>query len=205
MRPALYPLHILKSPIEGYEELRWNNAMSLPASFFVLALWFVAAVLERQLTGYSFNLNDPDALNVFFVLIRTIVVFTLWVTANSGLSALLEGRGTYREIWIFSAYALTPYVALSLLTTFLSNFMVQEEGIFLTWAENVGIMWSTFLMVVGIKVVHEYSFPRSIWACALSIVGIVLIIFVFLLMSSLFTQLFVFFGTLVSEIIYMLI
>ena len=203
MKKVAFPLYVTIHPVEGFEELVWNKALSVPASIVVLALWFVAAVFERQLTGFSHNTNNPNTLNVLYVMIRTGGVFCLWVLANRLLSTVLDGRGDFRDIWVVSSYALVPYVLLSLLVTGLSNLLVQDEQVFLSWLRSIGWGWSAALMISAIKSVHEFSFPRSVWACFLSLIGIVLVVFVMLLMVSLFTQVYVFVRTVVSETLYM--
>ena len=189
-------------PIEGFEEMRWNKSGSVSTSIVILMVWFLAVVFERQLTGVSINTNRLDRLNILVLLLRTDVVFVLWVVSNWGICTLLEGEGTFKNIWITSAYALMPYIIVIAANTIISNFLIQEEAIFLTWLKYAGIGYSAVLMLSGLRTVHQYSITKTVAAAILTVVGIMLILFVFILIFSLFQQFYVFILTIVSELMY---
>ena len=52
--------HTVFHPIAGFEEVKWNGKGSNVISFVVLFLFFLVNVLSAQLTGFSFNTNNPD-------------------------------------------------------------------------------------------------------------------------------------------------
>ena len=201
MKPWFFPFHILTHPIDGYEELRWTQRGSLVASGVILFLLFLASVAQRQLTGVNFNQNRPEDLNILFTFFSTVVIFALWVLSNWSFCTLLDGEGTFLDIWITSAYALVPYVALTVAVTVLSNFLTLNEGVFLVWLRYIGIGWSLALVTVGLKVTNQYSFGKTLLSMVLTVAGVVLILFLSVLAVSLFQQVYVFFRTIISELI----
>ena len=56
------------------------------------------------------------------------------------------------------------------------------------------------LMVLGLKVVHEFSFGRTVLAVLYSLIGILIILFLALLLWSLFQQLAMFLVSLYDEL-----
>ncbi len=92
------------------------------------------------------------------------------------------------------------YAGLSLLSLLLTNVLTREEGAFLTLLGAAAILWSAVLMVLGLKVVHEFSFGRTVLAVLYSLIGILIILFLALLLWSLFQQLAMFLVSLYDEL-----
>ena len=70
----------------------------------------------------------------------------------------------------------------------------------LTLLGAAAILWSAVLMVLGLKVVHEFSFGRTVLAVLYSLIGILIILFLALLLWSLFQQLAMFLVSLYDEL-----
>lgn len=191
-------------PFQGFEEIKFKKKGSIMLSIVILAVWFLSAILERKLTGFIFNGYRIDKLNILTLLPGTVVLFSIWVIANWGFCTLLDGEGTLKEIWIVSAYALVPYIIFSLVTIFLSNFLTLEGGVFLSWINQVGKYWSIVLIFLGLYEIHQYTLKKTLWAIVLTILGILIVIFLALLVFSLYNQVIVFFRTIYNEIIFRL-
>jgi hypothetical protein len=201
MKTWRYPFHILTHPIDGYEELRWTQKGSFAVSTLILLLFFISSLARKQLTGIHFNHNRPEDLNILLILFATIVLFALWVISNWAFCTLLDGEGTFRDIWIVSSYALVPHIATALIATVLSNFLILEEGVFLTWLQYFGTGWSVALVITALKVTHQYTFGKTLMSVLLTVVGIAAILFLSVLVVSLFQQVYQFVRTIISEII----
>ena len=78
--------------------------------------------------------------------------------------------------------------------------LTREEGAVLTLLGAAAILWSAVLMVLGLKVVHEFSFGRTVLAVLYSLIGILIILFLALLLWSLFQQLAMFLVSLYDEL-----
>jgi len=191
-------------PLQGFEEIKLNKKGSIRLSILILAVWFLSAILDRKVTGFIFNTYQIDKLNILTLLPGTVVIFSIWVISNWGFCTLLDGEGSFKEIWIVSAYALVPYIIFSLATVFLSNFLTLEGGVFLTWIFQFGKYWSIILIFLGLYEMHQYTLKKTLWSIMLTILGILIIIFLALLVFSLYNQVIVFFRTIYSEIIFRL-
>lgn len=200
---VLYPLYVMLHPFDGYGEMKWGKGKgSVPVALFVLALLFTSNIAIRQGTGFVFNNNRPDKLNILLELAYTAIPFLLWVISNWSFCTLMDGEGKFREICIFSAYALTPLVVFTVPAVILSNFMILQEGTFLNLYNSVLKIWTFVLMVIAMKEVHQYSIKKTFASMALTVVGMAIIIFLAMLILSLFQQLFIFISTVYSEIMY---
>jgi hypothetical protein len=199
-----FPLYIAFHPVTGYEELKYQGSGSLAVSIAILLIWFVAAIFDRQLTGFNFNYRNPTEINILFLFARTVVMFALWVISNIAVSEFVEGEGKFRSVWIAYSYALVPYIFTTVIVIVLSNFMAIEEGIFLTWINYIGIIWSGSLVLSALRIVHDYQGGKVVLSAAMTLLGIAIIVFLGVLLVTLFQQLYAFFRTLLSEILFRL-
>lgn len=200
LKERQYPLYIMFHPFDGYQEMKHNKKFSLGLSCLILFLWFAAEILDWDSTGFIFNWKRPEQLNVYLVMVQTFIVFLLWVVANWALCTLMDGEGRFVEIWVASAYALIPYIITSFIVTIFSNVLVYQEGTFLQYAAIIGQIWSVALLFVGMQEIHQYSVKKTLISMFFTVVGIGIIIFLCVLLFSLFQQLYVFLYTIYSEL-----
>jgi hypothetical protein len=200
--PMGWVKHVVFHPVEGFEDLRWKKQGSMKIALVIVFLLFVVMVADRQLTGFQFNTAYVKVFNVIPLLVQSVVYFFTWVIGNWALCTLFDGEGTLKKICIYSAYALVPYIFCSALSIFISNFIVQEERIWMTAIYYLGLIWSVVLMIQAMKAVHQYSFPKTIVSMIFTLVAMLLILFLAILLLSLFQQLYVFGYSIYTEISY---
>ena len=194
--------HCIFHPVEGFEDLRWKKQGSLKIAMVIVFLLFVNMVADRQLTGFQFNTAYVKVFNVVPLLVQSIVYFFTWVIANWALCTLFDGEGTLKKICIYSAYALVPYIVCSFISIFISNFIVEDEKIWMTAIYYLGLIWSVVLMIQAMKAAHQYSFKKTIVSMIFTIVAMLLILFLAILLLSLFQQVYVFGYSIYTEIAY---
>lgn len=187
---------------DEYAEMKYRHAYSLKASLLILLLWFAAAVAERQLTGFIFNHNDPEALNVISVFASTVLMFALAVIGNWSVSTLLDGKGRFGEIWVSLSYAMIPFVGSLMLKTLLSNALIAGEQTFLLIVQAVGILWSFYLVISAMMAIHQYSFGKGILCLLLTAAAVLFMLFLFVLLFGLLQQFAAFFATIYNELMF---
>ncbi len=180
--------YVILHPVKGYEELKYHKAGSMRVSVVILFLWFAAVIIERQATGFIHNTNNPETLNVFFLLVRTVILFVLWCVANWAFCTLMDGKGTFRNIWINCSYALVPMVGAVLTATVISNILTEEEVIFRGLILIVGYAWTALLLACALSSVHDYTAGMTFWSILLTVFGIACIVFVLVLSWNLYKQ-----------------
>lgn len=200
--PVGWLKHVIFHPVEGFEDMRWKKAGSLKISGIIIALLFVSMVADRQLTGFQFNHAYVKVFNVVPLLVQSVVYFVAWVIANWMLCTLFDGEGTLKKICIYSAYALVPFIGGTFLSVIISNFVVSEEMIWMTAVYYLGMGWSIVLMIQAMKAVHQYTFLKTIVSMFFTLVAMLLILFLAILMLSLFQQVYVFVYSIYTEISY---
>ena len=195
-------MYTLFHPTEGHEAgVRCNTVKAAAIlSGGILFVWFAATVLVWQYSGYVFSQNEPEDFNIWAMLAQTVLVFGLFALSNWFVSSMMDGSGRLSDIVYTVSVGLIPYICYQFLSLFLTNLLTREESAFLTLIAAVFIIWSVALIVLGLKTVHEFSFLKTIALLFYTILGIVIILFLALLMWSLFQQMGLFVSTLIDEI-----
>ncbi len=194
--------HVIFHPVEGFEDLRWKKKGSLKLSFLIVFLLFVAMVVNRQLKGFAFNTAYVKVFNVVPLIVQSIVYFFVWVIGNWAVCTLFDGEGTLKNICIYSAYALVPYIIGVYVSVFISNFLILDEAIWVNFIYLLGLGWSVVLMIQAMKAVHQYSFTKTIVSIIGTLIAMLLILFLAVLLLSLFQQVYVFVYSIYTEIAY---
>lgn len=194
--------HTVLHPFEGFEDLRWKKAGSFFFANAIIVLWFIGTVLCENFFGKQFAIVNMNDFNIVPFIVKTVVVFIAGVISNWAVCTLLDGEGSMRKIYIYSAYALVPYVVQLYIRTLLSHILIRDEEVFLIILEAIGTLWSCLLIFMAIKVVHQFSVLRTVCSILLTIAGLITILLLLILTVSLFQQIYAFIVEIFTELEY---
>lgn len=179
-----YAFHVIFSPFDGFWDLKYEKRGSLPAATIIVVLSSVTYVFMRQYTGFPFNYSNPRTLNILVETGSILVPMVLWCLVNWALTTLMDGKGSLKDIFIATAYALTPIILINIPATILSNFMTIEEGPFYILLVTVSMIWALGLLFIGTMVTHDYSALKTAVTSISIVVGIGFTLFIGLLFFS---------------------
>ncbi len=202
LRPGEWVKHSITHPAEGFEDMRWKKAGSLKIAFAIVLLLFLAQIADGRLYGFQFGISYDKTFNIIPYIVKSIVLFGAWVVGNWAVCTLLDGEGTMKNICIYSAYALIPYIAQIFINVLLSHILIQDEAVFMQAMRIIGVGWSVILLFSAIKSVHQYSFGKTVFAIILTIVAMLIMLFLLVLFMSLIQQVYIFISTIYTEISY---
>ena len=197
-----WPFYVMRHPFEGYDDLRWKKGYNMKVAWVIVIAFFIISVASAQLTGFLFNDTYVKVFNIVPYFSSSIILFLTWVVGNWSLCTLFDGEGTMKNIFCVSAYALLPYLFYEVIVIIASNFLLRTEGGFITFFRYLGIVWSVVLMISAMKTVHQYSIPKTLVAMLFTIVAMVIILFLAVLLLTLFQQVFVFGYSVYTELMY---
>ncbi len=196
------PGHCMFHPFSGFEEMRDTGRSSYIMSLVIVALWVLSQLVYRRAASFIFRPGAGSEADFNLVFASTAVLWALYVIANLGLRTFMAGRGSFRDICSASAYSLIPYIAATVVSVPVSYLLTENESMLLTFIYAIGLIWSGVMLVAGIKGIHEYTFGETVKAILLTALGVVLIVFLFVLFYSSLQQTFSLLGTIFSELRY---
>jgi hypothetical protein len=202
LKPAEWVKHAVTHPVEGFEDMRWKKSGSLKIAFGIVFMLFLSQIASERLYGFQFFASYDKVFNIIPYIVQSVVLFGAWVVGNWSICTLLDGEGTMRNICIYSAYALVPYIAQRFINVILSHFLIRDEYVFMQAIEIIGIGWTVILLFSAIKSVHQYSFGKTVFAIILTISAMLIMLVLLVLLLALIQHIYVFAYTIYTELSY---
>lgn len=198
-----FSLNVIVHPIDGFERLKKDGMGTVPAATIILGLVVASFVFSRQYTGFIFNTADLSKINLLMEIGSVVVPFLLWCMVNWALTTLMEGKGTFKDVYIATGFALVPVILTVVPLTIVSNFLIAEEGTFYQLFMTLGLSWAVILLIVGaVMVTHNYSFKKTVFTCISTIMGMAFALFIGMLFVSLSEQVILFVRQVVTEVVH---
>ena len=178
-------LSTLAHPIASFNEMKQTNMYSVPIATVYLVLFFVTSVLKTMYGGFMHGEADLSQYNALLELIGTVGLVLLWTAANWLCCSLFQGRGDMKEIFCVSCYALMPVILFNVVYLLLSNFMIPTANSSLGVVSTICYGLTVVHLLLGITIVHDFSFFKSMAMAVLILLGMFVIAFVIFVMLSL--------------------
>lgn len=195
-----YALYLGRHPFKGFWEIKHENEGSLKTAIILVIAAIFTKVLSVLFTGYLFGVYSITHYNFLNTVISFLAVYFAWCISNWCLTCLSDGEGTFQDICIATAYALVPFIIIQLILIVLSNFFVVREVVFYNMLNNLSLVWSGFLLVIGMLITHQYTLTRTIVVCIFTIIGMIAIGYLVILFFNLLQQMLSFITILIDEI-----
>ncbi len=198
---TINPLKIITHPIETIENLKEKKNGSIFSATIILALFTVAEIILTVTKGFIFNTARIQDFNIFMVLARSLFLVLLFVVANWALCTLLDGEGRVIDIYISTCYCLIPLVIIRFIEVICSNLLTADEYVFVGMIDICFTLWFLALIIFALKTIHNYTLTKTILNAIATVIGMAIIFFIGFLFIVLCQQLYIFFATIITEII----
>ena len=133
-----------------------------------------------------------------------MVPFLLFAVANWCLTTLFEGEGSFKDIVIAMSYSLLPLPLLIIPSTILSNVVTSSEVKLLSLLGSFAFIWVGILLFFGTQVTHDYSLGKNMLTIFGTLIGMIFIMFIGILFTTLLGKIVSLISNIVIEITYRL-
>ncbi len=195
-----YALYIMCHPFDGFWCLKKEKRGTVRASLCIMLLLTVLTVVESQETGFILNYNDLNKTNVLQLICSVWIPYFIWCVANWCITTLVDGEGSFKDISVTTAYALAPMILFHVPMLIISRFIIAEEATFYYMLAAIAVLWSGFLIFVGLMTVHQFTPGKTLGTMALAVVAMAIILFLALLFVTILQQFWAFINVLLKEL-----
>ncbi|HZK34652.1 MAG TPA: YIP1 family protein [Bacillota bacterium] len=200
LQEIMYGFHVIFHPFDGFYDLKHEKRGGMKgATFFLVCA--VAVMLFKEIgTGYISSGTIRQDFNPLISSAVFLGIVILWCTANWCLTSLMSGEGSYKDIYISTCYCLVPMILLVIPSTILSNFVTEQELMFVSFITAVGFIWTALLLFVAVMTTHAYTLGKNIATIIFTLVGMILIAFVMFLFVNLIGRMVTFIQNVYNEV-----
>lgn len=199
-----YALYCMTHPLDGFWDLTHEKRGTMAAANTILVLTCLARLFSLQFTSFLFSVVYWPKLNIFLYIGSILLPFGLFVVGNWATTTLFDGKGTLKQVYIGTCYAITPYPLFTFPLVIISNFLTMEEGVLLTVLSVISLVWAGFLLIASMIQIHEYKLGKTIIFVLFTLLAMLIMIFIILLFFSMISSGFSYIISLIKEIMYRL-
>ncbi|UUX34990.1 YIP1 family protein [Fundicoccus culcitae] len=170
---------VLTRPVDVFYEITIGRIGSIPTAMLIYGLLIAIFVLYNYFTGFLFNPQLTDSLNILFIIMLLIFAVGLFISMNYLVSTITDGEGTVKQLIIGTAYAFSPFLMGGIPLIIMSNIFTYNEAFVYELFLLILVLYTLFLLFMMIKEIHNYTF----WETVRNIVVTLFLIFVFLIVA----------------------
>ncbi len=196
-----FPFYVITNPFKAFSDIKYEKKGSVPACVFFMAMIMILNVMRASYVGTVFQEEDPRYVNIWIIMAGALMQTVLLVAANWSVTVLIDGSGSFKEIFMVAMYAQYPYIWLSGLYIVLSHVLSLDESSILSMCLTLAYVCIVFYAFIGLVSVHGFTFFKGIASVFLTAVALVIIVFILLMLVSMSGELISFIGVLYNEIV----
>lgn len=152
----------LRHPIDSAYEIKKNRGGSV-LSATVLYLLLIAVYLWDYLyRGFIFNPVATGDVSVPVVLAVLVIPVGLWIIGSYLVGTIRDGEGSFRGVYISTAYSLLPYVIGGPLVLVLTYVLSSNEAFIFTFFHLMLLIWCGVNLFLVTREVHNYEIKETI-------------------------------------------
>lgn len=195
---------IMRHPIDGFEEIRYENKGSYLDMIIIMVLYAFVSVLSVYCESFVYrggiSLDTVEPVSTFFF------AFLPWIVVcvvNYGVTTIMYGEGRFRDVIIGGAYCHGPLLLLSLPYALLTYMLtLNEAGIYSILGVLLAI-YTVALVYFCIKGIHGFHPVKAFIVFFLTVVGVAAVALLFFIVYGLAAQMFDFIIQFGKELIYL--
>lgn len=181
-------LYMLRHPFDGFWEMKYAGRGNLGVAIGLMVLYFVSILVDLQARSFMFNDHYNTALDLLYQLRMFLLPVALFLVANWSVTTLMDGKGTFRDIFMMLGYSFQPLILFQVLSTLLTHLLSLNELAYLVIFEGIGAAWFCIMAFIGMMEIHEYTFSKAVVTLFLTAAAAVIVAFICLLFFSLIQE-----------------
>ena len=197
-------LYVIFHPADGFWDLIHAKRGSYAAANFIVILTLLTHLWKLQFTNFIILNVRWYKVNILMEMATILLPLAIFCICNWGVTTLFDGKGHLGDIYMGTAYALTPYTLIQIPIIILSNVVTIEESAFYSVFNSLSFVWIGILIFMAIMMIHSYSFAKTLLFVIFTAFGMLVFIFIMLLFFSMISQGVAYFVSLGREVVFRL-
>ena len=193
---------VVRHPVDSFYSIRREGAGSiLSASVIYLTglIVFAFNFIGRGFVASNYNLDNTSP---FYVVLLFMVPLLLFVGCNFLVGEINESEGRFRDVYISTAYVMSPFIAIMPVIIAFSYFMTLSESRLLNLASYVVYVWIAVLLCIALSNIHAYGFWGVAKNLLITVFLMAVVVLAISLMGMFWDQIIDFISSVIKEVSY---
>ncbi len=199
---VLYIGNMLRHPIDSLYYLNRGERGSVASASIVYLLGLIVFMLDMLCRGFIFGFARFKNTSPFFMPIAYVAVLGLFILGNYMVSSINDGKGTFKQVYITTAYALSPYICVTPFIVALTYALTLNEAFLIMFPWTVTLIWLFVVLFITLSETHAYSFKATVKNLLLTIFFMLVCVVVIALVYIFWKQIIIFVGKIIGEVSY---
>ncbi len=178
----LLGFYVIFHPFNGYWALKGEKRGGVSSATILLALACLTQAIAAAASGF---LSGDEEASVGSGVLNLLAPLLLWCIANTCFTSLMDGKGSFRDVYVAVGTSTLPVTLLVLPCTVVSHFLILEELPILAMVTNVAYIWMAALIFFSMITVHDYTLGKNVLVSILTVLGMAFILFLLFIFVSL--------------------
>lgn len=197
-----YMRMMMKNPFDELYDLKKKNHGSLLSATVLFLLAFAIYLFDMFGRNFSFQMLDTEETALLSVAVLFLVPAFLWVIGNYMVSAISEGEGSLRSVYIATAYSLVPYIVLGPVVILSTYVLTLNEAVIVRYLWAIAILWSAALLCISVREIHNYTVKETVKIILLTLFFMIMAVIVCVILFLIGQQVVGFFKDIIYEVTY---
>jgi len=194
---------MFRHPIDSLYDLKVGKHGSVLSASIVYLIAYAVFLVNLLLRAFLFRgIDNLKYLTVNYLLAMFLLPCALFVVVNYMISSINEGEGSFKNVYVCTAYAFSPMILLLPFVVLLTYVCTFNEAFLVTFSTTIIFAWTALYFVLMVLEVHRFSFWNMVKNLLLTIFAIIIAIVGFLIIYLMAKQVIAFGGDVFREVIY---
>lgn len=197
----LFPLRVLRHPIDSFYELKENKKGSMLAAAILFLVFFFSYMWYVVGKGFIYQFEAIEDLDLSALVLGFFALTLLFVISNWLVASIHDGEGQLQQIFKMFVYSMGPLFIALTSVTLMSHVLTYNEAFFLDATMFVGTGWTGLNILLGVQETHNYTTRNAIKSIVITLTLMLIIVVVSIMVIVMWEQLFNFLEALGREAI----
>ena len=189
-------------PFDSFDSIKYKGLGSIKIAVALTVLFYAGAVLNITSSGFLYSDTLLRNYNSLYTLAGTAGLIVLWSVCNWLVCSVFSGKGSLKDVYASTCYALWPLILFTFLKVIFTSFLPLASAGLITGIETALLLYTFFLLCVAMITIHEYDFFKFILTGIVTVFFMILVVFVILMCAILIMQFGSFVSSVYEEIVY---
>ncbi len=197
----LYVKRMMRHPLDALYDLKHRKKGTYLGASIVFALVIVLSIIYVLGPSFIFRTEDVETFNLVRHMAFVAGGIFLFVFSNYLIASINDGEGWFKDVYVGTAYALAPFIFMSLPLVGLSYGLTYYEVFIWQSANTLMFGWTILYVIIMLKEVHGYSLKELIKNILLTIITVLLLVLILFVFYVLLFQVYDYVTGLIKEVI----